>query len=92
MEVEDVTKEEAEGKLSVVHYAGDEIMEWEGTKIPTFLKFVYFILPIWGILWFYLYTGGSNGWLDRGSWSELQKAANTIVEESPFSSKTASKE
>jgi hypothetical protein len=45
--------------------------------IPTFLKWTYFILPIWGIIAFYLYWNGSAGWLDRGYWRQLQAAANT---------------
>lgn len=46
-------------------------------KIPAWLKWIYLILPFWGILWFYLFWNGSYGWLDRGYWNELQKAANT---------------
>jgi len=45
--------------------------------VPTWLKWVYFILPIWGLCWFYLYWNGTHGWLDRGYWQQLQRAANT---------------
>lgn len=45
--------------------------------IPRWLKWVYIILPIWGLFAFYLYWNGSYGWLDRGYWQQLQQAANT---------------
>jgi hypothetical protein len=54
--------------------------------IPRWLKLTYLILPFWGILAFYLYWNGSKGWLDRGSWEQLQKAANTTY---PFNRETA---
>jgi hypothetical protein len=46
-------------------------------KVPGWLKWTYIILPIWGIIVWYIYWNGSVGWLDRGSWAELQEAANT---------------
>lgn len=46
-------------------------------KVPLWLKLTYISLPIWGIICFYLYWNGSHGWLDRGFWNQLQKAANT---------------
>ena len=45
--------------------------------VPGWLKLTYFSLPIWGIITFFIYWNGSHGWLDRGYWSQLQKAANT---------------
>lgn len=48
-------------------------------KVPKWLKWVYIIMPLWGILWFFLFWNGSTGWLDRGYWGELQKAANTTT-------------
>jgi len=48
-------------------------------KVPRWLKWVYVVLPIWGVLWFFMYCNGSSGWLDRGYWGELQKAANTTT-------------
>jgi hypothetical protein len=56
---------------------GDSGIESYDKKIPGWLKFVYFSLPFWGILWLYLYWDGSHGWLDRGYWGDLQRAANT---------------
>lgn len=62
----------------------DEIEEYGDTgikaynaKVPGWLKLIYISLPFWGILWFYLYWDGSHGFLDRGYWGDLQKAAKT---------------
>lgn len=46
-------------------------------KIPPWLKLFYLILPVWGIIWWFLFWNGATGWLDRGSWNELEQAANT---------------
>lgn len=46
-------------------------------KVAGWLKLMYLILPFWGLFTFYLYWNGSQGWLDRGYWHELQEAANT---------------
>jgi hypothetical protein len=46
-------------------------------KVPRWLKWTYIILPIWGVIVWHIYWNGSVGWLDRGSWAELQEAANT---------------
>lgn len=46
-------------------------------KVPIFLLINYIIWPIWGIIWFFLYWNGSWGWVDRGHWEQLQRAANT---------------
>ena len=46
-------------------------------KVPNWLKLTYFTLPIWGVISFFLFWNGSWGWLDRGYWAQLQRAANT---------------
>lgn len=47
-------------------------------KIPLWLMLTYIIMPIWGIVAFFLFWNGNiDSWFDRGYWSELQKAANT---------------
>lgn len=47
-------------------------------KVPGWLIFTYVMLPIWGIIWFYMFWNGSMvPWFDRGYWYELQQAANT---------------
>ena len=47
-------------------------------KVPTFLLFVYGILPIWGIIALAVLWNGTTGtWMDPGYWRDLQIAANT---------------
>lgn len=62
----------------------DEIEEYGNTgiyskdkKVPGWLKLSYLILPIWGIIWMFLYWNGASGWIDRGHWNQLEKVANT---------------
>ena len=45
--------------------------------ISTFLWINYIVWPIVGIIALFLYWNGSEGWLDRGYWHQLQQAANT---------------
>jgi hypothetical protein len=56
---------------------GDPGIASYDAKVPKFLKFTYLILPIWGLLTLYYFWNGSRGWFDRGSWHQLQIAANT---------------
>ncbi|NGX41999.1 MAG: hypothetical protein K940chlam7_00273 [Chlamydiae bacterium] len=60
---------------------GDPRIASGNAKIPGWLKVVYFSLPIWGIIWLFLYWNGVSGWLDRGHWNQLEKAANTTYSE-----------
>jgi hypothetical protein len=46
-------------------------------KIPWWLWVTYAVLPIWGFIALAMYWNGSWGWLDRGYWQQLQRAANT---------------
>lgn len=57
-------------------YEGGTITS-DHNRVPTWLKWVYIIMPIWGIIWLFLYWNGLSGWLDRGYWIQLEKAANT---------------
>lgn len=56
---------------------GESTIESRDAKIPGWLKLIYLTLPIWGIIWLFLYWNGVHGWLDRGYWLQLEKAANT---------------
>jgi hypothetical protein len=56
---------------------GDPGIRSAEAKIPKWLIATYILLPIWGVLWWIFFWNGSYGWLDRGYWNELQKAANT---------------
>ncbi|MBN4066593.1 hypothetical protein JYU14_00725 [Simkania negevensis] len=64
-------------KREYVTFGDKELYEFKDTKIPKFLIFTYIFFPLWGILWFFLFWNGSNGWLDRGHWGALEQAANT---------------
>jgi hypothetical protein len=56
---------------------GDEAIASYDAPVPGWLKLTYIILPIIGLVCFYLYWNGSAGWLDRGYWHQLQEAAQT---------------
>ena len=58
-------------------YAGGEINEIKDTPIPWYIKWLSLILPLWGVIWFFYFNDGSTGWVDRGAWDDLQKAAQT---------------
>ncbi len=55
----------------------DEIPVSEDRKVPRFLYITYILLIIGGIWGFFAYWNGSQGWLDRGFWKQLQQAADT---------------
>lgn len=61
-------------------------------KVPLFLMITYAILPFWGIFSLVYYWNGSQGWLDRGYWQQLQKAANTTLPEINYIEVEAQKE
>lgn len=56
---------------------GDPRIASKDAPVPTWLKVTYVILPIWGIFALFWYFNGTHGWLDRGYWNQLQKAALT---------------
>lgn len=68
-----------------LEFYGDPGITSANKPVPSWLKWVYILLPLWGLLWFSLYWDGSYGWLDRGYWHPLQQAANTTF--TPFKSK-----
>jgi len=68
------TLDEHEDHLEIY---GDSGITSADAKVPGWLKWTYVLLPIWGIIVFCIYWNGSVGFLDRGSWAELQQAANT---------------
>jgi hypothetical protein len=77
-----VTEEErfAERNVEEEHlelYTDDPAIASKDAPFPGWLKATYIILPIWGILTWYYFFNGTHGWLDPGSWNELQKAALT---------------
>ena len=56
---------------------GDQYISSKDAKVPGFLKWTYILCPIWGVVWLFYFCNGSYGWLDRGYWNSLQRAANT---------------
>lgn len=58
-------------------YYGDPGIRSADAKVPKWLILTYTILPFWGLFALWFYWNGSVGWLDRGYWYQLQKAANT---------------
>lgn len=58
----------------------EEIIESEERKIPIFLIVTYILLVIGGLSAFFIYWNGSHGFLDRGYWEQLQRAAQTRIE------------
>lgn len=57
---------------------GDTGIESKDAPVPIWLKFNYVFWILWGFVWLYYFWNGSYGWLDRGYWNELQRAANTV--------------
>lgn len=70
---------------------GDEGIKSLDAKVPKFLIWTYAILPIWGLITLWWFWNGSLGWFDRGSWRQLQIAANTtfpsVNEDDPSANK-----
>ena len=61
-----------------IEYYGEAGIESKDAPVPFWLKVNYVFWILWGIVWFYYFWNGSYGWLDRGYWNELQRAANTV--------------
>ena len=62
-----------------IEFYGDEFIASKNEPVPRWLIANYIIWPIVGLCCLYLYWNGSHGWLDRGYWQQLQRAANTVV-------------
>lgn len=58
-------------------YAGDPQIASKDAPFPRWLILTYIVLPIWGVISFCYFWNGSHGWLDRGHWNQLQRAALT---------------
>lgn len=60
-----------------LEYFGDTGIASAHAPVPRWLLWNYVFWALFGLMWFALYWNGSWGYLDRGHWQELQKAANT---------------
>jgi len=56
---------------------GDYGISSQDAPVPRWLVASYIFWPIFGLIWLFYFWNGSYGWLDRGYWQELQRAANT---------------
>lgn len=61
-----------------------EVPQTEENRIPIFLHVTYILVFVLGLWAFIVYWNGSHGFLDRGYWGALQKAAYTTY---PFEKK-----
>lgn len=68
---------------------GDESIASYDAPVPFWLKCTYIFFPILGVVCFFLYWNGSEGFLDRGFWQQLQRAAQTTY---PFHSSPVQKD
>ena len=71
------SEDTSEQEDSDIELYGDPRIASKDAPIPGWLKCSYLVWPIVGLLWFYFFWNGSYGWLDRGYWQQLQRAANT---------------
>jgi hypothetical protein len=83
--------ERDEEQKEIEYFAGGLISS-KNEKVPKWLFYLYILSIAWGIVWFFLYWNGSTGWIDRGGWHRLQKAANTVYPIAPFSPSKDSEE
>ncbi len=60
-------------------YRDDGVPESGHAPVSKWLIACYIALPLWGIAVFALYWNGASGWLDRGYWKQLERAANTTL-------------
>jgi hypothetical protein len=60
-----------------VELYGDPKIASMDANISIWLKIFYVIVFSWGVIGTILYWNGAEGWIDRGYWFQLEKAANT---------------
>lgn len=60
-----------------VEIYGDDYLVSNDARVPRSLIILYLVLAIWGFFALFYYINGTRGWLDRGYWNQLQKAALT---------------
>lgn len=82
-----MSEDKAEEHHEIEFYGDPQIASAHG-KVPFWLKLNYVFWPLWGLIWFYYFWNGSYGWLDRGYWQQLQRAANTTFPSENFDDMT----
>lgn len=66
-----------------IEFYGDPRITSKDLPVPRWLIWTYLILPFVGLFVLVYYWNGTHGWLDRGYWGQLQKAANTTYPQKP---------
>ena len=69
---------------SDVELYGDPGIASKDHRVPLWLTINNWFWVFFGLFFFYYYINGSHGWLDRGYWAQLQRAANTTY---PFTTR-----
>lgn len=62
---------------SDIEFYGDPGIASKHVPVPRWLVINNWFLVVFGLFWFIYFFNGSHGWLDRGYWGQLQRAANT---------------
>ena len=75
--MENNNNNDQEGQDSHTELYGDPGIASKNAQVPRWLVWVNWTCVAIGLSVLYLYWNGSHGWLDRGYWNELQRAANT---------------
>lgn len=69
---------------SDVEFYGDPGIASADARVPRWLVINNWFWVFLGLFLFYYFINGSHGWLDRGYWGQLQRAANTTF---PFTTR-----
>lgn len=69
--------QEVQVEKSDVDLYGDSGIASGHAPPPRWLIVTNTFFTLFGLVWLYFFWNGSYGWLDRGYWSQLQRAANT---------------
>lgn len=67
----------SQDEMGEVEEYGDPGIRSLDAPVPSWLIVTIIVLPIWGVISFFIFWNGSTGWFDRGHWHALQQAANT---------------
>lgn len=61
-----------------ITFYGDPAIASKDAPPPRWLVFSNWFFVFLGFVVLYFFWNGSHGWLDRGYWGQLQRAANTV--------------
>lgn len=69
--------ENDEQEQNETEFYGDQYIASQNAPVPAWLQYSYVFWLVVGLAAGIIYWNGSWGWLDRGYWQQLQRAANT---------------